>query len=89
MKKFFSIISVAALLFAGLSFTSCESDEEKCEELLEKAVAASTAWSLDPMNNQLCLDYKNAIQDYFDGCDLIDDATKTSYEAALQLLECE
>ena len=90
MKKrlLFGLILVFSVAIVGV--LSCD-DEVKdtlnCTELAAKVSTAAAAFSANATAST-CNDYKEAIQDYIDGCDILTDQEVADLELTLDGLDC-
>jgi len=92
MKK--SKIYIVALLLSSVFFiTGCSKDKDdntkadNCSTLGDAASNAASAFVSNP-TEQTCTAYIQAIHDYYDGCTLIDAATRNTYDAWLEQVDC-
>jgi hypothetical protein len=88
MKK----ILVMAMAIGTLGFASCsdDNDEDKlsCDQLFQIYVDAKAAYAVDSDNNELCQEYRAALQDYLDE-DCPGPEDRDQYEAELDALNCD
>lgn len=89
MKKVLIIISLA--LFS-LSFvaTSCSDDNPvDCTQLLANYTNTGLEYTEDPTNNDKCIAFKNAIEDYLDSdCKVLTAEARADLQAELEALPC-
>jgi hypothetical protein len=86
MKKF-RLYILSAFALTAFIFSGCAPKADRCNELYDGISVAITAFSSNP-SEASCNDYKNAINDYYDGCGAISASTRASLDAALQSMDC-
>jgi hypothetical protein len=92
MKKFrlFFFLTILSSVFI---LSTCKKSDSKhdidgnCDALLEDLEDASDAF-LANMTEETCIDYYDAIEDYYDGCDEIPSAYKDMYDEWLEDIDC-
>jgi hypothetical protein len=82
------IYLVLVLICTVFILTGCaKSKADKCEELLNDVSSAATAFGSD-ISEATCIDYYQAINDYFDGCDNVPSSTRSTYQSWLDTYDC-
>jgi len=82
------LLVVSAVVFILLGCKKDNNVTDRCPELEATYTDALNAFSSNP-STATCKDYKEAVNDYIDGCTLITPAQRASLDAALETLDCD
>lgn len=89
MKK---ILAIFTLSLFSLTFvaTSCSEDNPvDCTQLLANYTNTGLEYAADPANNEKCIAFKNAIEDYLDSdCKALTTEARDDLQSELEALPC-
>ncbi len=87
MKKNRLYLVFTAVCIGFLLSGCAKAKEDRCDELYDDFINASTAFGTAP-SEATCNDYKDAWHDYVSGCEAIPASVRAQYEDLLESMDC-